>query len=132
MHTTYQVLRVVNPMVRYHPPASTSKKSLPGVAIQLKEFLKFCDKMQVQHDDEHTIRTSLKSVQRTNYVTRSKQYFLKDTCKDLFITRESGKSNSVCKACIIVPRNDLPPHLRDILDEYLPGMQNLLYASNLL
>ena len=61
-------------MVRYHPPASTSKKSLPGVAIQLKEFLKFCDKIQVQHDDEHTIRRSLKGVQRTNYVTRSKHY----------------------------------------------------------
>ena len=115
-----QVLKVVNPMVRYR--SSASKQSHPGVAIQLKEFLILCDKMHIDHDDEKTIRKSLKSVQRTSYVTRSKQYFLRAGCKDLYITRESGKSNSVCKACIIIPREDLPPDVKDTLDKYLPGL----------
>ena len=117
-----QVLKVVNPMVRYQLPTCRTKKSYPGVAIQLKEFLMLCDTMHIDHDDEKTIRKSLKSVQRKCYVTRSKQYFLRAGCKDLYITRESGKSNSVCKACIIVPRDDLPSDLIHILDKHLPGL----------
>ena len=35
----------------------------------------------------------------------------------------------MCKACIIVPINDLPPDLKDILDiKYLPGI-HYYYAS---
>ena len=128
-YNSMQVLKVVNPMVWYR--SSASKQSHPGVAIQLKEFLILCDKMHIDHDDEKTIQKSLKSVQHTSYVTRSKQYFLRVGCKDLYITRESGKSNSVCKACIIIPREDLPPDVKNTLTSiYQVCSQKLLLYYN--
>ncbi len=74
----------------------------------LKELLEKQDGLNIEHEDEATIRRRLRVMaDRTKSVkTSANQFFLKQGAVDSVIDRKKPNTRNV--SCVIVPRHDVP------------------------
>ena len=104
---------MINPSVKYKVQVSGGDtKRIYGVVISLKEFLSSLDKHSISHDTEKVIRQILRKSPMA--VTHTKQYFSKGSSSSII------RSSSTCKACVCIPKEDVPDDFFDWLAH--PGM----------
>ncbi len=95
----FQVLQVVNPYCSFM--CGPNNKSTPGVAVILKELLEKLDGLNIEHEDEATIRRRLRVMaDRTKSVkTSANQFFLKQgRCRRLCYRPEKAQHQE-CFLC---------------------------------
>ncbi len=105
---------MVSPKVRYHPP--NSQHSIPGVSINLKDFLSECDRCHITHPSEKIIR---RKVRHTRYaISSTHQRFLTNqypATPDVSTIPRSCFTDD--KACITLPREQIPEVFFEHLNE---------------
>ena len=108
-----QVLKTVNPNVRFHIPDTT--QLIPGVAIHLKSLVGDCDAIGIPHPSERHIRKELRSSKRC--ITHGKQRFLQaDFPASNNVAAVQRSDYSSWSACVLVPKYDIPPPFFEIFE----------------
>lgn len=114
MTSSFQVLTVVNPRVRF-----ASRPGMPlikGMAVSLKKFLKMLEKHGIEHPEERIIRQQLSP--RQDATTRSKSYFLRPNVCLRKIDRGAAVSGStVPLTCVCVSLKLFAQETIDILTD---------------
>lgn len=116
------MLTTVNPRISYN--TKTSGRQV-GIGICLKEFLLNLDKYGISHEPENSIRLKLRK--NGKCVTRSKQYFLRETSKMHFISRKC-LNDIKCKTCICIPKENVPA---EFLQQFKEGILISLYNKDI-
>lgn len=114
-----QVLKVVNPWIRYRPPGSS--ELIDGVAINLKALMATLDECNISHPSEKAIRKQLKMHNQAQ--THSHHRFLPayyTATEDVSIINKSDLTTQY--GCICIPRDDVPPEFTEYLMKQ--GMEN--------
>ena len=108
-----QVLKTVNPDVRFHIPDTT--QLIPGVAVHLKELMSACDAVGIPHPSEKHIRRELRSSRRC--ITHGKQRFLQaDYPASNNALAVQRSYYSTWSACVVIPKYDIPPAFFEIFE----------------
>ena len=108
-----QVLKTVNPNVRFHIPDTT--QLIPGVAVHLKGLIDDCDAIGIPHPSERDIRKELRSSKRC--ITHGKQRFLQaDFPASNNVAAVQRSDYSSWSACVLVPKYDIPPPFFEIVE----------------
>ena len=108
-----QVLKVIAPKVRYHPPGS--HQLIPGFSVNIKGLLSACDSCNIAHPSEKVLRRHLRQTKFA--ITTGHQRFLQDqyhATDDVSMIPRSRFSQE--KACVTIPREILPDDFYELLN----------------